>query len=347
MPDQQRSRILVADDREENRYVLCRVLRGAGYECLEAGTGAKALEFAETHPDLIILDVRLPDMSGYHVCRALKQNPHTASIPILQISASFVASEDRVRALDAGADGYLTHPIDRMVLVATVRALLRMRVAETSARKSAHQWEATFNALSEGLAILDGDNRLIRWNDAFAKICGEEFQPRAGTDPIEFFHRVEGGEKILGGEGRLNVEIQLANRTVQLSFSAIGNESDVRDKVLIVSDITDRKLAEYAMRTAEKLAATGKLANAIAHEINNPLEALTNLVYLARMTKDGNAIHQLLETANFELERIARITRQTLAFHRDTQNPVPVDVARLMRDVVELYEPASVTRRVK
>jgi signal transduction histidine kinase len=347
MHDVTRPRILLADDREENRYVLSRVLSGAGFESVEAATGKAALELAETLPDLIILDVRLPDISGYEVCRSIKQNPRTGSIPILQISASFVSPEDRVRALDAGADGYLTHPIDRMVLVATVRALLRLRVAESNARKSANQWEATFNALTEGLAILDGDNCLVRWNHAFAKICGDYFQPATGKNPIEFFSRLDGGDLALGAESQSSAEVTLSDRAVQLSLSAIGNEPGVQDKVLIVSDVTDRKLAEYAMRTAEKLAATGKLANAIAHEINNPLEALTNLIYLARITEEVAPIHQFLETANTELERIARITRQTLAFHRDTQSPIPVDVTRLMRDVVELHESTSVTKRVK
>jgi signal transduction histidine kinase len=347
MHDIKRTRILLADDREENRYVLSRVLSGAGYECMEAATGSRALELAETLPDLIILDVRLPDISGYDVCRQIKQNPRTRSIPVLQISASFVAPEDRVRALDAGADGYLTHPIDRMVLVATVRALLRLREAEAGARKSAQQWETTFNALAEGLAILDGNNRLLRWNDAFARICGEQFQPEAGANPLEFFGRLDGGEPALGGSDQLSIDVTLSGRAMQLSLSTIGNDPGAQDKVLVVSDITDRKLAEYAMRTAEKLAATGKLANAIAHEINNPLEALTNLVYLARMTEDVDAIRPLLETANSELERIARITRQTLAFHRDTQKPVPVDITKLMREVVELYESTSVTKRIK
>src|SRR5579859_3446306 len=146
-------RILVADDREENRYVLCRILRQAGYECTETGTGAMALEMAHSLPDLLILDVGLPDLSGYEVCRRIKHDPRTAQISILQISASFVSSEDRVRALEGGADGYLTHPIDGMVLLATVRALLRLRAAESVARKSAEQWQSAFDALSEGLAL--------------------------------------------------------------------------------------------------------------------------------------------------------------------------------------------------
>jgi len=117
-------RILIADDHEENRYILTRILRAGGYECCEAATGAQALARAQDRPDLIILDVRLPDISGFEVCRQLKGDPCTASIPVLQVSAAFVSAEDRVGALDGGADGYLTHPIDRTALITTVRSLL-------------------------------------------------------------------------------------------------------------------------------------------------------------------------------------------------------------------------------
>ena len=347
MPDLHSFRILIADDREENRYVVGRVLRAAGYECLEAPTGSKALELAETQPDLIILDVRLPDMSGYEVCSRIKQNPRTGSIPILQISASFVSVEDRVRALEGGADGYLTHPIDRMVLVATVRALLRLHVAEVTARKTAARWETTFNALSEGLAVLDAENRLIRWNSAFQAICGDAFQPKEGKEPLAFFGDLAGSEIVLNGRERHAQEIVLSNRTIQLSVTTMEGGTGKPEKILVVSDVTDRKLAEYAMRTAEKLAATGKLANAIAHEINNPLEAVTNLIFLAQASEDVSAIQGYLATATMELDRIARITRQTLAFHRDTQNPVVLDICKLLRDVVALYESSASGKRVR
>ena len=94
------------------------------------------------------------------------------------------------------------------------------------------------------------------------------------------------------------------------------------------------------------LAATGKLANAIAHEINNPLEALTNLIFLAKMSDDMVFVQDLLERAGAELERIARITKQTLAFHRDTEHPSPVDLAELVADVVAIYQRSSSAKRV-
>jgi CheY-like chemotaxis protein len=319
MPDRCPPRILIADDREENRYVLCRVLSGAGYDCVESDTGAKTLEIAQTLPDVIILDVRLPDISGHEVCRRIKLDPRTAPISILQISASFVASEDRVRALEAGADGYLTHPIDRLVLVATVRALLRLRAAEAVARKSAEQWECTFNALAEGLVLIDARQRLVRWNGAFERICGQRFPLRAGDDAHLFLNQVLGTGDLVrfDGQERIRREFAIGERTVQLTVSLIDKQSGEGDRILILSDMTDRKLAEDALRAAEKLAAKVKLANAIAHEINNPLESLMNLVYLANSAESVDEIRNLLSQASAELDRVARLSRQVLVVDRE------------------------------
>jgi len=142
-------------------------------------------------------------------------------------------------------------------------------------------------------------------------------------------------------------EVSVGSRSVYISINSIAGESAKGEKVMVLSDITDRKLAEYAMRTAEKLAATGKLANAIAHEINNPLEAITNLLYLARSTHNVEDIQQHLERASSELERISRITRQTLSFHRDTHTPVLINLAELIADVIALYKGVALTKQVR
>ena len=347
MPEVLRPRVLIADDREENRYVLMRVLDGAGFDCTETGSGYGALEVAQTLPDVVVLDVRLPDISGYEVCRRIKHDPRTASVSVLQISASFVSNDDRVRALEAGADGYLTHPIDRMVLVSTVRALMRLRTAEAVARKAAEKWQSAFDALSEGLALIDERGCLIRWNRAFAEICGSKVSMRAGTDAALFLEDLLGTADPIRQSGqRYCAEFNIAKKTVQLSVSTIVGSAD-REKVLILTDVTDRKLAEYALLTAEKLAATGKLANAIAHEINNPLEALTNLIYLAGSSSTLDEAQDFLARGNAELARIARITRQSLAFHRDSQHPVPVDVGALIAEVISLFEKPAVLRGVR
>jgi two-component system, NtrC family, sensor kinase len=341
-----RPRVVIADDREENRYVLARVLDGAGFDCIETGSGYGALEAAQALPDLIILDVRLPDISGYEVSRRIKRDPRTASVSVLQISASFVSNDDRVRALEAGADGYLTHPIDRMVLVSTVRALLRLRTAEAEARKAAEKWQSAFDALSEGLALIDGRGSIVRWNSAFAEICGSTVTVQVGEDAALFLETLLGTREPLRQDGeRYSAEFTFGKRTVQLSVNPIDGSAD-QEKILILTDTTDRKLAEYALRTAEKLAATGKLANAIAHEINNPLEAVTNLIYLAGSSSTLQEAQGFATRANGELARIARITKQSLAFHRESAHPVVVDVGELISEIISLFGKSAMLRRV-
>ncbi|MGC2162176.1 MAG: ATP-binding protein, partial [Silvibacterium sp.] len=343
-----RPSVLVADDREENQYVLSRVLKDAGFNCIVTGTGNGALELARTLPDLIVLDVRLPDISGYEVCQRIKGDPLTARIPILQISAAFVSTEERARALDGGADGYLTHPIDRMVLVATLRALLRLRAAEATARIASEQWQTAFDALSEGLALIDADGNLARWNNAFIPIVGITFPLSAGDKAEPLFERLLGTSELLRqNQHRYSQEFRIGNRTVQISVNRVELDNESSEKLLVLTDITDRKLAEYALRTAEMIAATGKLASAIAHEINNPLEAMTNLLYLAERTDSLESMRDFVHCANDELERISRITKRSLAFHRDTQIPVAVDVGALLTEVISLFEKFAAARRVQ
>jgi signal transduction histidine kinase len=123
--------ILFVEDNEATRYAVNRILRNAGYAVTTADGGQKGIDLARAvKPDLVLLDVRLPDMMGFDVCRSLKAAPETASIPIVFLSASHVASADKVQGLEGGADAYLTHPVEPHVLVATLQALLRVRLAE-------------------------------------------------------------------------------------------------------------------------------------------------------------------------------------------------------------------------
>src|SRR5215207_9898492 len=92
--------ILVVDDTEAERYYVARVLRKAGFEVKESATGGDALRFAQDQPDLITLDVRLPDINGFEVCRRLKADPATRDIPVLHISASYTSAESKAEGLE-------------------------------------------------------------------------------------------------------------------------------------------------------------------------------------------------------------------------------------------------------
>ncbi len=141
--------VLVVDDNETARYTKVRILRQSGYQVREAANGADALRAVQEHaPRLVLLDVQLPDVNGWEVCRRIKAAPETASVLVLQVSATYVSEGDTVRALDGGADACLTEPIEPPVLVATVRALLRARQAEDELREVLAR-EQTIRAAAE------------------------------------------------------------------------------------------------------------------------------------------------------------------------------------------------------
>jgi signal transduction histidine kinase len=123
-------RVLFVEDDIGKRYVIARQLRAAGFEIVEATTGAEAFGQLTPELDIVILDMKLPDMYGWDICRKIKENPQTASVMVLELSAALVTPHDRARGLEMGADAYLVHPVELVELVATLRALFRLRRAE-------------------------------------------------------------------------------------------------------------------------------------------------------------------------------------------------------------------------
>jgi signal transduction histidine kinase len=123
-------RVLFVEDDSGKRYVIARQLRAAGFEIAEAATGAEGLARLSPELDIAILDIKLPDMYGWDVCKQIKENPQTASIMVLELSATLATAQDRALGLELGADAYLVHPVELVELIATLRALHRLRRAE-------------------------------------------------------------------------------------------------------------------------------------------------------------------------------------------------------------------------
>src|SRR5471030_2175472 len=115
--------ILNVDDNDGARYAKSRILRLAGFATVEASNGRDALRVVmESSPVLVLLDTKLPDLSGFDVCKSIKTDPQTEDVLVLQTSASFLNSADKIRALDGGADNYLVEPIEADELIANVNA---------------------------------------------------------------------------------------------------------------------------------------------------------------------------------------------------------------------------------
>lgn len=165
--------ILVVDDSRAKRYLLTSWLRRAGYGVAEAENGASCLEtLRRGGVDAVVLDVNLPDISGYEVCERIKSDPVLAAVPVMHISATAIDVADRTAGLSRGADAYLAEPIEPDELVATLRAMLRYysarrraerlaerlaRLAETTlAVNAATTFEAVLSAAVEGVAEMYG-----------------------------------------------------------------------------------------------------------------------------------------------------------------------------------------------
>jgi len=190
--------ILVVDDTDASRYTKVRMLQRAGFDVIEADSGARTQEqLLAQRPRLVVLDVNLPDADGFALCRQIKENPQTSSTIVLQVSATYVQHTDTVRALEHGADASLVEPIDATVLVATVRALLRAREAEDALRSAlAAEQHARAEAESanrikdEFLATLSHELRtplgaILTWVTLLRAGAPDAQQLRRGLEAIE------------------------------------------------------------------------------------------------------------------------------------------------------------------
>jgi PAS domain S-box-containing protein len=250
MPDAP-PKILVVDDNPATLYATSRVLRAAGFNTIEAECGLKAVDAASRGVDVVVLDINLPDIDGFEVCRRIRLHDGLARTPVIHLSATFVKDIDKVTGLEAGADGYLTHPVEPPVLIATVNAFLRTRRAEEAMRRSEARYRAVFDNALNGILLIDKDSTYLEVNPAMCRILGrtrdqiigkksDEFIPdQFKTQAAEINAAIEqngswsGTFPMLGSEDRL----------IYLDWS-VARYSIPGTRLGIVSDATERLAAE-------------------------------------------------------------------------------------------------------
>ncbi len=245
----------------------------------------------DERPDLVVLDVHLPDLNGFVVCQRIKSDPRTASTPVLQISADFVDVEHRTRGLELGADGYLAHPIEPPELIATIRSLLRARRAEEKARAIARELQSTFDAISDPLCLLDAEGRVVRCNQAMTRFLGipeaeligrghQSFLPAAGegatSDPFR---------RMTQSRAREAENVQHGDRWLRVTCDPVLDDGgSLSGAVYIFSDFTERQRAQ---QEREQLLAREQAARA---EAQNALAALKASESRFRRLGDSNVI---------------------------------------------------------
>ena len=262
-PDEaRRDVVLVADGDDASRRAIVQQLESAGLATIEASGGAEALELA-THPigerpDLVLLDVRLPDMGGFEVLRSLKSDSRTREIPVLHLSAAFTSTDWRAQGLELGADAFLTHPVEPRELLATVHALLRVRRAESRVRAAASHWQSTFDAIGDAIVLLDAERRIIQLNGSAIKLFGLSASDVIGESLVDIIEtrlgRPQGRLLALHPRARAGgtQEMRIGDRWFAISIeSIIDGGEDRGETVCVIGDVTERRRQDDALAASE------------------------------------------------------------------------------------------------
>ncbi|HEY4081358.1 MAG TPA: response regulator [Burkholderiaceae bacterium] len=360
--DRSQHLLLVVDDEPASLYATVRLLNNAGFRTREASTGAAGLATATDEISAMVVDVHLPDtdMDGFALCRQLRSRPATARMPVLHLTAAYVTDTDKLRGLDSGADAYLTRPVEPAVLVATVQALVRTRIAEDAMRHSEAKFRAIYSQAPSGIALLDEQGCFVEVNPALQRLMGREEplllgRPVSEFVPPEFLQTAE--DMAQHDSPRLSWEFpvrDLASHLVHLEWSMSRDIEPGLDMV-VVNDISQRVLLEaqrkqllererVARSEAERINRTKDDFIAIlSHELRTPLNAIIQWAHL--LMKRGGTPEQMRGFAaidrNVKLQ--GRMITDLLDISRLNTGKLPmliesVDPGELLRDAVQAMQ---------
>ena len=298
--DRSEHELLIVDDNPATRYATARVLRAAGFRTRESATGAEGLAAADHTLSGVVLDIHLPDIDGFDLCAMLRSRPGTARLPVLHLTAAYVTDEDKVRGLDSGADAYLTRPVEAAVLVATVQALVRTRVAEEAMRRSESKFRAIYAQAQAGIALLDDQGRLVDANPAMLRLLSRDEGDVIGHTLADFAPRDQAQRIVafaVAPEGPVNaleVPMQRPDGSlihVEWSVSphiepgiTMAIATDVSQRValeqqrvaLLERERSARSEAEQVSRMKDDFIAV------LSHELRTPLNAIMSWTHVLR-----------------------------------------------------------------
>ncbi len=347
--------VLNVNDDEATRYLYSNILRRGGYRVLEAANGETALRLVgRERPDLVLLDVRLPDLSGLEVCRRIKSDPHTATILVVQTSATFASLDRRIEGLDSGADAYLAQPIESVELLATIRAMLRTRKAETSERRTGRKLQRTFDAMRDAVLIVDPTGTIVHANESASRLVGGgELVGRTANEALARAVDPNALASLLRNArgGRHEVEVTEGGRWLRVSVDPIESEDGASEgTVVVLTDVTDgKRLAEEHKRRAEELSEAARrkdeFLGMLAHELRNPLNAISAAnVILDRLGPHDDSSVRLRNVISRQTRNLARMVDDLLEVSRITRGKIQirkqgVDLAQVVRQAVQGSQP--------
>jgi PAS domain S-box-containing protein len=355
--------ILMVDDQPSKLLSYEVILAELGENLIKASSANEALEHLLKKDIAIVLtDVSMPDIDGFDLAEMIRQHPRFQKTAIIFISGVHLTDVDRVKGYRQGAVDYITVPVIPELLRAKVSIFaelhrkrrqlellnreLEQRVAERT--EELRERADLLELATEAVIVRDLKGTIKFWNSGAEELYGWKREEATGANIVELLRtRAMNGDAdwqaalLASGtwEGNLLHTTRDGRELVVASRQALKPENNGSPGALleINRDITLKLQTEEALRKAERLAAMGRVAGIIAHEINNPLEAIINAFYLLRdhPSLDGEA-REYARLGEEELLRVAHIVRQTLGFYRESQQATPVSIPEVLDNVVEL-----------
>jgi PAS domain S-box-containing protein len=363
-----RVNILMVDDQPAKLLSYEVILSDLGENLIKATSASEALSILlKTDIAVVLMDVSMPDLDGFELADVIRQHPRFQKTAIIFISGVHLTDSDKIQGYRSGAVDYISVPVVPEVLRAkisvfadlhrktrmleTLNNQLESRVAERTEelRRNEEQFRSRAELLelaTEAIVMRDLNGNLLFWNSGAEHLYGWKREEVLGKDLHSVLRTVfpvsrEAVESDLYErkvwQGNLLQKKKDGTDVIVACRKTMNHEGDA---VLEVNrDITAQVQAEEALRETEKLAAMGRVAGIIAHEINNPLAAITNIFFLLRNhpSLDEEA-RQCAALAEQELQRVSHITRQTLSFYRESKTPIAVMLTELLDDVIGLQE---------
>jgi len=363
-------KILVIDDKRDNLVALEALLEHliSNCEVITAQSGKEGIEKTRKElPDTILLDVRMPIMSGYEVCQILKSDERTKYIPVIMITAIETDTRSRIKGLEIGGDAYISKPIDEQELAAQVKVMLRLKrsryklqtekenlkkndLERTKAlRESEEKLRLLFNGTHDLITLTDADARIHWANPAWENVFGSHPEKRVNLFPLihpEDFEKVSTAWKdMVTGSGEIkNLEYRFKTPGGEYkTFESTVHEAVVGGENLfyvIAHDITERKRLEEQLRQVHKMEAIGTLAGGIAHDFNNILGIIVGYTELTLEDVPEDSIqHRNLQQVLTAADRAGNLVKQILAFSRNSEreksqiyiNPIAEETLKMLR----------------
>jgi two-component system cell cycle sensor histidine kinase/response regulator CckA len=337
--------ILVVDDEAHSRTVLVNLLKQEKYQVITATDGREGLAAAAAHrPDVVLLDVVMPGLDGYEVCRLLRADPVLLHMPVLLITA-LTDRESRLRGLEEGADDFVHKPIDAVELCTRLRSITRLnrfrRLSEERAR-----FEQAVAGAPDGVVLTDTNGAVLFANNAFCRIFEE------GGPPTEFFDCLpEATRGVLHGQLR-----ELTDATQRVGPCETTVLRPIRPGTIVeitaaslsweeqpawqfnVRDITEKKQLETQLLQAQRLELLGQLASGIVHDVNNLLGFIVGSAQLFQVENPA-APSERLSAILTAAQRGAGLLRQLLLFARGEDGEMlSIDPVLLVGEVAGMVE---------